>query len=151
MILHALVRELRTLGLISCTKSKQNYPCKASVMYQPSDLFRKAYSYATKNYDFVAILSAKYGLLLPDDEIEPYNLTLNDMGSQRRKKWAERVFNQMKKRLKLRDLRKVFFHAGKKYREHLALKLRAAGIQCETPLEGLGIGKQKRWYKEHDC
>jgi len=142
---------LKSLGLVSCTKSKKSYSCKASEMYQASDLFRKAYSYATKNYDVVAILSAKYGLLFPDDEIEPYDLTLNYMNSQQRKKWAEKVFSQMKDRLKLRDFDKVFFHAGKGYREHLIPNLENMGIQCEIPLEGLGIGKQKAWYKEHDC
>jgi len=30
-------------------------------------------------------------------------------------------------------------------------KLENMGINCETPLENLGIGKQKAWYKEHDC
>lgn len=119
-------------------------------MYQASDLFRKAYSYATKNYDFVAILSAKYGLLLPDDKIEPYDLTLNNINSQQRKEWAKRVFTQMRKRLKLKDFDKVFFHTGKRYREHLIPKLVNVGICCETPLENLGIGKQKAWYKEHD-
>ena len=120
-------------------------------MYQASDLFRKVYSYATKNYDSVAILSAKYGLLLPDDKIAPYNLTLNDMGSRQRREWAEEVFNQMRTRLRLRDFDQAFFHAGKKYREHLIPKLETIGIHCETPLKHLGIGKQKRWYKEHDC
>ena len=120
-------------------------------MYQASDLFRKAYSYATKNYDFVAILSAKYGLLFPDDKIDPYDLTLNDMSSKERKEWAESVFNQMTVKLKLQDFDKVLFHAGKKYREHLIPKLEKVGIRCEIPLEGLGIGEQKAWYKEHDC
>ena len=142
---------MKSLGLISCTKSKQDYACKASEMYQASDLFRKAYSYANKNYDFVAILSAKYGLLLPDDKIEPYDLTLNDMNSEQRNKWAERVFSQMKSRLSLEDFEKAFFHAGRRYRDRLIPKLETIGIRCETPLVGLGIGKQKRWYKEHDC
>ncbi|MCK4478190.1 hypothetical protein KAU88_06660 [Candidatus Bathyarchaeota archaeon] len=141
---------MKTLGLISCTKSKQSYLCKASEMYSASDLFRKAYSYATKNYDFVAILSAKYGLLFPDDKTEPYDLTLNVMNSNERKEWAERVSNQMKSRLRLLDFDKVFFHAGRKYREHLILKLRDMGILCEVPLEHLGIGEQKAWYKKHD-
>lgn len=141
---------MKTLGLISCTKAKREYPSKASEMYQPSYLFRKAYSYAVKNYDFVAILSAKYGLLFPDDKIDPYDLTLNNMNSQQRKKWAEKVFDQMKSRLRLEDFNKAFFHAGKKYREHLILKLEKVGIRCEIPLEGLGIGRQKAWYKEHD-
>ena len=117
-------------------------------MYSASDLFRKAYSYATKNYDFVAILSATYGLLFPDDYIAPYDLTLNDMNSQQRKEWAEKVFSQMRSRLKLGDFSRVFFHAGKKYREHLIPKLENRGIQCEIPLKNLGIGKQKAWYKE---
>ena len=140
---------MKSLGLISCTKSKQNYPCKASEMYQASDLFRKAYSYATGNYDFVAILSAKYGLLFPDDKIEPYDLTLNNMNASERKDWTEKVFNQMISRLKLEDFAKVFFHAGRKYREHLIPKLKNIGIHCEVPLEHLGIGEQMAWYKEH--
>jgi len=113
-------------------------------------LFKKAYFYAVKNYNFVAILSAKYGLLLPEDKIEPYDLTLNDMDSSDRKKWADKVFKQMKTRLELKNFTNVFFHTGKKYREHLIPKLENMNIHCETPLEHLGIGKQKAWYKEHD-
>jgi len=142
---------VKSLGLVPCASLKQEYPCKASEMYSASDFFRKAYSYATKNYDFVAILSAKYGLLFPDDKIEPYDLTLNDMKSQQRKEWAEILFNQMKSRLRLEDFDKVFFHAGKKYRQYLIPKLENIGIECEVPLEHLGIGKQKAWYKEHEC
>lgn len=142
---------MKSLGLISCTKRKRNYPCKASEMYQPSDLFKKAYSYATKNYDFVNILSAKYGLLFPDDKIEPYNLTLNVMSSHQRREWADRVFDQMRRRLKIDDFDRVFFHAGKRYREHLIPKLENMGVHCEVPLGHLGIGEQMKWYKDHDC
>jgi len=53
--------------------------------------------YAVKEYDFVAILRAKYGLLFPDEKIEPYNLTLNGMNSEEVKKWSEKVFNPIKK------------------------------------------------------
>ena len=137
--------------MISCTKSKKGYSCTASEMYSASDLFRKAYSYAVKNYDSVAILSAKYGLLFPEDNIEPYDLTLNIMNSQQRKEWTEKVFNQMERRLRFEEFDRVFFHAGKKYREELIRKLENIGVKCETPLKHLGIGKQKAWYKEHDC
>ena len=141
---------MKTLGLISCTKTKQNHKCKASEMYSASDLFKKAYAYCTKKYDAVAILSAKYGLLLPHDEIEPYDLTLNDMSSKEREAWAEKVFKQMKSRLNLKDLDKVYFHAGKCYREHLIPKLEEICITCETPLKNLIIGKQKAWYKTNE-
>lgn len=140
---------MKTLGLISCTKGKQDHRCKASEMYSASDLFNKAYDYCTKKYDAVAILSAKYGLLLPNEEIEPYDLTLNDMSSEEREAWAERLFKQMKSRLNLKDLDKVYFHAGENYREHLIPKLEEICITCEAPLKNLTFGKQKAWYKKH--
>lgn len=142
---------MKSLGLLSCTKKKQSFPCKAAEMYSASDLFRKAYLYAVKKYDFVAILSAKYGLLFPDQKIEPYDLTLNDMSSKETEGWSEKVFNQMKTRLDVKEFDKVFFHTGKKYRQNLIPKLEKIGIKCEVPLKNLGIGKQKAWYKEHDC
>jgi cytoplasmic iron level regulating protein YaaA (DUF328/UPF0246 family) len=119
-------------------------------MYSASDLFRKAYAYCTKKYGEVAILSAKYGLLLPHDEIEPYDLTLSDMSSEEREAWAERAFKQMKSRLNIKDLDIVYFHAGKYYREHLIRKREEICITCEAPLKNLGIGKQLAWYKVHD-
>jgi predicted RNA-binding protein len=141
---------LKTRGLISCTKTKQNHKCKASEMYSASDLFKKAYDYCTKKYDAVAILSAKYGLILPHDEIEPYDLALSGMSSEEREAWAERVFKQMKSRLNLKDIDKVYFHAGENYREHLIPKLEEICITCEAPLKNLSIGKQLAWYKEHN-
>lgn len=120
-------------------------------MYSASDLFRKAYAYAVKNYDSLAILSAKHGLLSPDDMIEPYNVTLNNMSTAEVAKWATKVFEQMENMLNLSSFDKVYFHAGKKYRQFLIPKLESKGVQCEIPLENLGIGKQLAWYKEHDC
>lgn len=141
--------KLKTLGLISCTKKKQSHPCKASEMYSLSDLFSKTFAYCSKNYDQVVILSAKYGLLFPDDMVEPYDLTLKKMSSAEVKDWAEMVFKQMQKRLNLDDVSTVFFHAGSRYREKLIPKLQALGINCKAPLGNLGIGKQLKWYNTH--
>jgi len=137
------------LGLVSCTKSKRNCSCKAYEMYSPSTLFKKAYCYATKNYDIVTILSAKYGLLLPDDEIEPYNLTLKTMTKQQRKDWASKVFKQMEERLDLGKIESAYFHTGREYREHLIPKLELTGAKCIVPLEGLSFGRQLAWYNVH--
>jgi hypothetical protein len=142
---------LRLLGLISCTKKKRDYQCKAFEMYSPSDLFSKAYDYAKKKYDSIAILSAKYGLLLPEDKIEPYDLTLSDMNSREVRDWSEKVFNQMRNRLRLNEFNKVFFHTGVQYRKHLIPKLDRIGLRSEVPLSNLRIGKQKAWYLAHDC
>ena len=82
----------------------------------PSALFRKAFEYSRRHYDSVAILSAKFGLLLPDEEIEPYELTLNTMGKSQRKKWSVRVLNQLEAKIGLGNIEEVYFHAGMKYR-----------------------------------
>jgi cytoplasmic iron level regulating protein YaaA (DUF328/UPF0246 family) len=140
---------LKSLGLVSCTKRKQNHRCKASEMYSASDLFSKAYAYCSKNYDQVAILSAKYGLLLPDDEIKPYDLTLNKMRVSEVRNWSEKVFNQMQKRLDLKEINVVFFHAGVKYRKFIVPKLEAFRIEYRVPLKNLGIGKQLSWYNKN--
>ena len=141
---------MKILGLVSCTKRKQTYPCKASEMYLPSNLFSKAYPYCKKTYDQVAILSAKYGLLLPDDKIEPYDLTLNYMGVKEAKEWSNRVFNQIQNRLNLDEIEQINFHAGKNYRKYLIPKLEEFGIKIKIPLDNLGIGKQLSWYKKKE-
>jgi len=117
-------------------------------MYVPSVLFRKGYAYALENYDKAAILSAKYGFLLPDDRIEPYDLTLKNMSVGERRAWADRVFRQMKNRLPLDKIDEVFFHAGRAYREFLIPKLEASGMKCFVPLEGLSYGRQLAWYNQ---
>jgi len=62
--------------LRSCVKSKRSYRCKAAEMYT-SPLFQKTMAYAQRlRAKRIFILSAKYGLLDPDDIIDPYEQTL---------------------------------------------------------------------------
>ncbi|MGA8941654.1 MAG: DUF6884 domain-containing protein [Thermoactinomyces sp.] len=60
------------IAFVSCTRKKKDYPCSAENLYSASALFRKAFSFGKDRYDKVYIVSAKYGLLKPDEEIEPY-------------------------------------------------------------------------------
>ncbi len=64
--------------LVSCVKPKRGYPSPAKDLYL-SDWFKKAFRYASQNADEWFILSAKYFLVLPDQVIEPYDLTLKSM------------------------------------------------------------------------
>lgn len=116
-------------------------------MYSASDLFRKACDYCKKKYDKVAILSAKYGLLYPSEEIEPYNVTLNNMTADQVKKWSDQVFEQSLVKIELSNLGKVYFHAGKRYKQYLIPMLENIDIEGEVPLRNLGIGEQLGWYK----
>jgi hypothetical protein len=85
----------------------------------------------------IYILSAKYGLLDLDTEIEPYNLTLNTMSAGDIRIWAERVFQQLRQVVDVRQDHFIFL-AGIKYCKYLIPNL----VSYEIPMEGLTIGKQ---------
>ena len=132
-------------ALISCTKLKKDYPCLAQEMYSESQLFKKAVQYINQQeYDDWFILSAKYGILNKETLIEPYDITLNNMKAEHRKKWAKEVYLQL---IKINPVQ-IDFYAGKKYREYLIPTLEHDGIICYVPLKGMGIRDQLGFYKE---
>nr|WP_209005130.1 DUF6884 domain-containing protein [Anaeromyxobacter diazotrophicus] len=92
------------------------------------------------------ILSAQYGLLEPDAEVEPYERTLNTMAVAQRREWARRVLEQLEPRLA--SVQQIVLLAGMRYREFLVPRLSAV-CRVEVPLEGLGIGKQLHWFDIH--
>ena len=92
---------MRRIALISCSKSKQNYPCPARELYAPSQLFSLSYQYAKKVADEVYVLSARYGLLAEEDVVAPYDLTLTDLPEHRQRDWANYVLRQMGERFDL--------------------------------------------------
>jgi hypothetical protein len=73
--------------LVSCVRTKLDRNAPASDLYT-SALFRKAKEVARRQFDKWYILSAKYGLVRPDDLIEPYELTLTRMPKSDRAQWA---------------------------------------------------------------
>jgi len=137
---------MATLGLVSCTKSKEPHACRAEEMYVPSALFRKAWQYAGEHYGSRAILSAKYGLLLADDVIAPYDESLRDATAAQRFAWAKMVLDQMRRRLDMSEIRDVYFHCPKAYSYPLAAVLEELGMQVHLPMKGLKQGEQLGWY-----
>lgn len=91
--------------------------------------------------DSIFILSAKYGLLELDREIEPYNSTLKDMSLDQVRVWADKVLEQLKL---LADLQSDHFIvlAGEKYRKFLVPYL----ASFEVPFQGMSIGKQLQYH-----
>lgn len=123
--------------LISCVSKKLNRPARARELYT-SALFQRALRYAEgQNPDAIYILSAKYGLVGLDDELEPYEETLNKKPEKDIRAWAEKVFASLgSKHDVYRDT--FVFLAGERYRKCLVPHLR----YVEVPMRGLGIGRQ---------
>ncbi len=134
---------MRQIVLISCVKRKGGRRAKAQNLYE-SDLFRKSLAYARLlSPDAIYILSAKYGLLDLDVEIEPYDETLKTMAIKDVRVWAERVIHQLQKVGKLAEDRFTFL-ASERYRRFLLPYLSHHNV----PMKGLGIGQQLRFLKQ---
>uniref|UniRef100_A0A540VJF8 DUF6884 domain-containing protein n=1 Tax=Litorilinea aerophila TaxID=1204385 RepID=A0A540VJF8_9CHLR len=121
---------------------KLPHRAKARDLYV-SPLFRMNLKYAQRfSPKQVFILSAKYGLVELDEEIEPYDVTLNSMSARGRRNWARKVVAQLQEYC---DLEKDHFVilAGQKYRQYLLSHLKS----YEVPLAGLPIGKQLQFLK----
>ena len=82
-------------ALISCSKSKGGHRDLARDMYV-SPLYRKSVLVAEGWGLSFSILSAKYGLLDPNETIEPYELTLKGASRQFKSEWAEKVDQQIR-------------------------------------------------------
>jgi len=131
------------IAFISCVKEKRIGKYKAKDLYT-SDFFRKSFGYCSSKYDKVYILSAKYGLLELKDEIENYEMTLNDFSKDEKIKWSNMVYEQMKN--KIDDSDDLYFYVGNNYREFLLPMLRN---KCNVPLQGKGIGQQLQYFKNN--
>jgi len=129
--------------LISCVSKKLNKKSKAKDIYI-SPLFKHNLNYTySLNPDKIFILSAKYGLLNLNQEIEPYNQTLNKMSSLEIKDWS---INVLKELSSLTDLNndEFIFLAGNNYRKYILPSIK----NYKIPLQGLGIGRQLKFLKE---
>lgn len=123
--------------LISCVSQKLPHRAKAKDLYI-STLFKLNLKYAELLApDEIFILSAKHGLVGLDQEIEPYEQTLNNMRSSEIKVWANHVIEKIKKVCKIEESEFTFL-AGDKYRKHLLPHIK----NYKIPLKGLRIGEQ---------
>lgn len=133
---------MKRVVLISCASRKVSHRAKAEDLYV-SDLFRLSLAYARQlQPDWLFILSAKHGLVHPNDEIDPYDVTLTTMPIEAVRAWSDMVFDALRQRTSV-DADHFIFLAGDRYRRFLAPRLRFT----EVPMARLGIGKQLQYLK----
>lgn len=133
---------MRKIVLISCVSKKLSHKAKVENLYI-SQLFKYSLEYAKSlSPDSIFVLSAKYGLLPLDKEIEPYNKTLKEMPEKEVKKWADGVIEQLEKQADIQNDEIIFF-AEQKYRKYLVPHVR----NYKIPLEGLDLFKQLKYLK----
>ena len=133
------------LYLVSCSKKKRTVPLPAQDLYAASTRFLLSRRYVESLSSRWLILSAKHGVLRPDQVIEPYDQTLNSMTVLERRQWATHVLLALEPHLI--DVERICFLAGKAYYELLLERLRERGLALEAPLAHMKQGEQLAYLK----
>lgn len=128
------------IGLIACCGQKLEGRHPAQDIYV-SSLFRKSRMWVSAHCSRWFILSAKFGLLVPSQEIESYDVTLNEMSAADRREWARGVREQLEPFAAARFV----VLAGERYCAGLT------GLDVERPLQGMGIGRQLAWLTQQNA
>ncbi len=138
------------LILVGCVAAKVKVPAKARDLYA-SQLFTARRTYAEASGLPWAIVSAQWPYILaPERWMQPYDKRLEQQTPDERRQWlfgakieAAMVFGRA-----VLPGAVVEVHAGARYADALRLALvEGWGLTIETPLRGLGIGRQLGWYK----
>jgi len=135
------------IGLVACGRLKADRPLPARDLYT-SPLFRAARAYAERRYGHECwlILSARHGLVHPDQILAPYQLSLRKLTAAEREAWGDRVAVELTDRFPPGTV--LWFHAGALYRAAIAP---VVAHRVRAPLAGLGIGQQLAWYRRHSA
>lgn len=134
------------IGLVGCTKSKLNHAAPAKDLYMPSTLFAGRRRYVERSCDRWFILSAKHGLVDPDDVLEPYDQTLNGASRSVKREWTRLVLSEIDKAIEI-DRTHFEMHAGNDYWGFgLVEGLEKRGATVTLPTTGMRIGAQLAFY-----
>ncbi len=132
--------------LIGCVATKAAGPRPAKDLYT-SELFRGRRAYAEASGKPWVILSAKHGVVDPDEVLEPYEQRVTDFRGAERDAWSANVVEGLDRRFGLLAGKVFEIHAGDEYVRALLPPLRRSGAGLLRPLQGLRLGEQIQWYR----
>jgi len=143
-------------ALVGCGSAKQDTPVPARELYT-STYFALKRQYAVEHADSWRILSAKHGLVAPDEPIGPYDASLSKrsdsyIGDNAVATWGERVRASLETHLsELDPTPTVVVLAGEDYARPLDPLLEQSRFDVEWPFRQddlEGIGDQMHWLSE---
>jgi len=129
---------MTTLTLIQCTATKRDGTHAAKQLYDESTYFRKMRAWAESRDCEYAILSAKHGLVDPDERLTDYD----ERGV------SSNLAKQIAGKLSNRGVDTIHICAGRDYTDALIPECEAVGIDCINHFAGKGIGKRMQLLKQ---
>jgi hypothetical protein len=133
----------RGIYLISCVSRKRTGTMRAEDLYNISAWFDLLKQIVIRDNPWY-ILSAKYGLVHPDDLISSYDESIFKMSYDERRAWAAKVCEQMRGRYKRPPKAKFQMLTGGAYRQFLVPLLTEWGATIDFPLGNMRLGPQMR-------
>ena len=112
----------RQIGLITCTRKKKAHPCQARELYSESPKFVRHLEFAEAHYQKVFVVSARHGLVFPNQILAPYDCYLGDFTHDEKAGWAAFVAACLRHE-GMRAGDTVHIHSDEMYCEHLTLSL----------------------------
>lgn len=134
--------------LVGCVKTQLGGAAPAEELFC-SELFRRRRRFAEAARCPWFVLSSRYGLVRPDDVLDPYDLPLGRQPVAYRRAWGERAVERLAFVLgDLASLEGVTLevHAGAAHVDPLREPLARRGAVLLTPLRGLSQGRHLAWY-----
>lgn len=136
---------MRRIALVSCSKQKCSHSASAQHLYT-SALFKAASAYASRIGSEWYILSAKHGLVAPEETLEPYDLCLEQLTKPQQEVWAKKVTERIV--ILSPPPGEIVILAGSLYGNYLAAMLSTRGYRISKPLKGLSQGHRLKWLKD---
>jgi hypothetical protein len=134
------------LVLIGCVKEKRSGRHPARDLYASTLFAGRRHRAETAGCPWF-ILSAKHGLVKPDEEIDTYDVELKTLPAGARRRWSADVLRALSQNFGSVYGKRVEIHAGAAYRDNgLVRGLRSQGAEVLVPLEGLTLGEQLSHY-----
>ncbi len=135
------------IALVGFGTKQRNESAPARDMYL-SSLFQAARDYADTQADHWYVLSARYGLVLPNRIIEPDPVNLAEKPHRERSMWASGVMRQLESLKVIQKPTVWILLANQLYTNALIPYLELTGA-IEQPLAGMKMGHCITWLKSH--
>lgn len=129
--------------LVQCSATKRASRSKARDLYS-SPLFKKSFALSSSDPNGQTyILSALHGLVSPEADLDPYDVTLNTMNRLEKRAWGLMVAEQIERLCA--DPSEIVMLAGSAYADPLMPFLQSKFERVFRPMSGLGIGRRLSW------
>jgi hypothetical protein len=94
------------------------------------------------------ILSARYGLVRPDDVVDSYDVSMDERDATTRRVMGETAVAKLDEAVGGLAGKRVEVHGSRAHVAALQRAIEARGGEVVVPLAGLPTGRQLRWYGE---